>query len=459
MAYGPLRSVIRQLRRIVVAQGGARALSDAQLVEAFLHHRDETAVEMLVWRHGTMVLNLCRRILQDHHDAEDAFQATFLVFVRKAGSIGKGQSIGSWLYKTAVRVAYRLRTRLAKQPELCAAIELLHGYEPADDLIWRDLRSVLDEEIERLPEKYRAPIVLCYLQGHTNEEAAEILRCPKGTILSRLSRGRDQLKSRLTQRGLALSAGWLATHLSVNASSAAMPAALVDSTVKAANAFAAGHAASGLVSSSVAALTQGVLRTMFISRLTKAAVVMMAIAALWLGASSVAQWGLADASHSRQQALDRASNGQDKAQPKKANEFFATIKKVDGNKVTFNRSTRDKKVDDVTLTAVDNVKVFEKKLKDRLAPGQNFLATSSTSTPPNSSMSCSRTPSSLTTLPLKADSRTKSLSKKRRGTVRYDDLRVVANYSLPVEYGLELRPMIRTTSRKFISCAPSSSFK
>ena len=230
MADVRLRSIIRHLRRTLGSLTEVSSLSDTQLVQAFVYDRDEGAVEILVWRHGTMVLNLCRRILNDEHQAEDAFQATFLVFVRKAGSIGKRQSVGSWLYKVASRVAYQLRRKSAKQPEQRTAAELseLPGRGLADDLIWRDLRPVLDEEINRLPEKFRSPIVLCYLQGRTNDEAARLLGCPKETIRKRLWRAREALRSRLARRGLTLSAGWLATHLSVHASSAAARVALAD---------------------------------------------------------------------------------------------------------------------------------------------------------------------------------------------------------------------------------------
>src|ERR1700677_3089991 len=207
MADGQLRAVIGQLRRLIGGQGGS-TLTDSQLLDAFVARRDEAAFEVLVWRHGTMVFNLCRRILRDAHQAEDAFQATFLVFVRKAGSIGKRESLASWLYKVAFRIACRARARSAKDARSVADLDSLNSSDrnSSDDLLWRDLRPVLDEEINRLPEKYRAPFVLCHLQGHTNEEAAQLLGCPKGTILSRLSRGRERLRARLARRGLALSA-------------------------------------------------------------------------------------------------------------------------------------------------------------------------------------------------------------------------------------------------------------
>ena len=172
------------------------------------------AVEVLIWRYGTMVLNLCRRILHDEHQAEDAFQAAFLVFVRNARSISKRESVGHWLYKVAFRVAHRMRAKLAKQPERRAEFDEFTGREPANDLIWRDLRPVLDEEIAQLPEKYRAPIVLRYLQGLTNEETAEHLGCPKGAVRFRLARraGTAEVQSQPAWAG---TAGRLVGHVSV----------------------------------------------------------------------------------------------------------------------------------------------------------------------------------------------------------------------------------------------------
>jgi RNA polymerase sigma factor (sigma-70 family) len=282
MANGQIRADLGQLCRIIGRRSGC-TLTDAQLLENFVAQRDEASFEVLVWRHGTMVFNLCRRVLHDAHDAEDAFQAAFLVFARKAGSIGRGESVGSWLYKVAYRIALRLRSRTAKRSGFQEPADDLPAPESADEVDWRDLRPILDEEIDRLPEKYRTPFVLCYLEGHTNEEAAEQLGCPKGTILSRLARGRERLRGRLARRGLALSAAWLTTSLFSNASAAATPAVIVNSTVAAAIPFAAGHAAAGLVSSTVAALTQGALRTMFLTKLKFAATALMALAVLGTG--------------------------------------------------------------------------------------------------------------------------------------------------------------------------------
>lgn len=292
MAGKQLRAVVGQLRRLLGRDGGC-TLTDSHLLDDFVNRKDEAAFEVLVWRHSTMVLSLCERILHDSHDAEDAFQATFLVFARKAGSIGKGEAVGSWLYKVAYRVALRLRAKTTRSgnPE---PIDDLPAPDGGDEALWSDLRPVLDQEIDRLPEKYRAPFVLCYLQGHTNEEAAEQLGCPKGTVLSRLARGRERLRSRLVRRGVTLSVGGLAAALSQHAASAAVPPPLVNLTIKAAIPFAAGQAASGLVSASVAALTEGALHAMFMSKMKQLTAALVVVALLGT-TGTFARWALAEA--------------------------------------------------------------------------------------------------------------------------------------------------------------------
>ncbi|MBM3983894.1 MAG: RNA polymerase sigma factor, partial [Planctomycetes bacterium] len=203
MPRDPSAAILDPLRRLVTRHSGS-ALSDAQLVENFVARRDQASFEVLVWRHGAMVLALCRRVLRDAHEAEDAFQAAFLVFARKAGAIGRGAAVGPWLYKVAYRVALRMRATAAKRGAPAEPVEV--PAPPGPDPDWNDLRPVLDDEIARLPEKFRAPFVLCYLEGRTNEEAAEVLGCPKGTVLSRLARGRERLRARLARRGVALGA-------------------------------------------------------------------------------------------------------------------------------------------------------------------------------------------------------------------------------------------------------------
>src|SRR5262249_4735029 len=154
---------------------------------------------------GLLVLNVCRRVLRDEDDAEDAFQATFLVLARRARSIRRGESLGSWLYKVAYRAALAARAA-RKRAGRRTPLADLPAPEPADDPVGRAPRPVLDEEVSRLPDKYRAPFVLCYLEGKTTDEAAEPLGCPRGTVGTRLAWARERLRSRLARRGVALSA-------------------------------------------------------------------------------------------------------------------------------------------------------------------------------------------------------------------------------------------------------------
>jgi RNA polymerase sigma factor (sigma-70 family) len=193
MTRAPLDTVIRHLHKLVGGEQGG-GLSDADLLRRFLDSRDEAAFEVLVWRHGTMVLNVCRRILACEQDIEDAFQATFLALVREARSISQANAVAGWLYKVAYRVALRIKARLERLPaSVGGGIDLLAA-GAADDAGWHDLRPVLDEEVNRLPEKYRLPVILCYLEGKTNEEAAQQLHCPRGTIATRLAWARGRLR-------------------------------------------------------------------------------------------------------------------------------------------------------------------------------------------------------------------------------------------------------------------------
>ncbi|HKB03941.1 MAG TPA: RNA polymerase sigma factor, partial [Gemmataceae bacterium] len=183
-------------------------LADAELLERFVLRRDEVAFEAILHRHGPLVFGVCRRLL-DVHDAEDAFQATFLVLARRAGHIARPSFLGNWLYGVAFRVAARARKtagrrQMTERPdcELTAAAR-------ADDLADPDVAPVLHEEVRRLPDKYRAPVVLCYLEGKTNEEAAGRLRWPVGTVKTRPDKAREVLRTRLARRGIALTAGLL----------------------------------------------------------------------------------------------------------------------------------------------------------------------------------------------------------------------------------------------------------
>jgi RNA polymerase sigma factor (sigma-70 family) len=272
-----LNEVLRDLHKLTdVAR--ARDLNDGELLERFRVSREEAAFTVLVQRHGPMVWGVCRRILADPHDAEDAFQATFLVLVRKAGSIHKLGSVGSWLYGVACRVAVKARTRAATRRAQERRFVDMPRPDPVDERTWLELRAVLDEELSQLPEKYRAPVVLCYLEGKTHDEAARQLGCPRSSLSSRLGRARALLRQRLARRGLALTAGVLAAALAHKAGAAGMPALLMLFTIRAATRAAAGTAAAaGAVSPQVAALAEGVIETMSATKATVAAVFVLAL--------------------------------------------------------------------------------------------------------------------------------------------------------------------------------------
>src|SRR5262245_43446019 len=283
MATTQLDTVIRHLRRLGTGEPGGPA--DGQLLERVLADRDETAFAALVRRHGPTVLGVCRRVLRHEHDAEDAFQATFLALVRKARSIARRGSVGGWLYRVAYRAALAARARAAKRAAREEPWQALPAAASTDP-VWRDLRPVLDEEVNRLPEKYRVPFVLCYLAGQTTDEAARHLGWPRGTVGTRLAWARDRLRARLTRRGVALSAPLWAAVLAHQAA-AAVPAALAAVTVRAA----LGKAAAGVLSASVAALADAALKTLAAAKLKVAAVVLLAVgAAVGTGALARQAW-------------------------------------------------------------------------------------------------------------------------------------------------------------------------
>jgi RNA polymerase sigma factor (sigma-70 family) len=269
MATG-FRQVLAQLQQ---ADG---RLTDGQLLGRFVGARDEAAFAALVRRHGPMVFGVCRRVLGDFHDAEDAFQATFLVLARKAGSVAKRDSLGCWLYQVAYHTALEAGMGNARRRSREKPVgDLPHPVVvPAEAPDWR---SALDRELSLLPERYRAAIVACDLEGRTRREAARQLGVTEGTLSSRLARGRTLLAKRLTKCGVTLSGGALAVALSKEAS-AAVPAGLVSSTAKAAALMAAGQVAA--VSTTAVLLMKGVTKMMLLKKLRVVAGVVVVLAAL-----------------------------------------------------------------------------------------------------------------------------------------------------------------------------------
>ena len=252
-------------------------LADGELLGCFLEHRDEAAFAALVRRHGPMVWGVCRRLL-NHHDAEDAFQAAFLVLARKAASILPREMVANWLYGVAHQTALHARRTVARRRGRERQVTEMPEPKEVPQDFWDDLQPLLDKELSRLPDKYRVLIVLCDLEGQTRKEVARQLACPEGTVAGRLARARELLAKRLARNGISLAGGLLAMAA---VQGAGLPASLVVSTVQAATAGAAGQAAAtGLISTQVAALTEGVLKAMLLSKLKVATIVLLTLTLL-----------------------------------------------------------------------------------------------------------------------------------------------------------------------------------
>jgi RNA polymerase sigma factor (sigma-70 family) len=284
MAGSPMSEVVQHLRRAALLQDGA-GLTDGQLLERFVSRREAAAVGVLVRRHGPMVWGVCRRVLRNVADAEDAFQATFLVLIRRAASVVPREAVANWLYGVAYRTALKARATAAKRRARERQVAVMPEPEATEQGLWGDLQPLLDEELSRLPDKYRLAIVLCDLEGKTRKEAARQLGLPDGTVASRLMRGRALLAKRLARHGLAVSGGALAAVLAQNVASAGVPASVVSATIEAATLLAAGQVA-GAVSVKVAALTEGVLKTMLLDKLKGMVTVGLFVAVLGAGLSA-----------------------------------------------------------------------------------------------------------------------------------------------------------------------------
>jgi RNA polymerase sigma factor (sigma-70 family) len=280
MPTSSMNSVIEHLRRAVLGDGAG--LADGELLGVFIERHDEAAFSALVKRHSPMIWGVCRRLLS-HDDAEDAFQATFLVLVRKAASIMPREMVGNWLYGVAHQTALQARRAAARRMAREVQVTLMPDPEAVQQDQWPDVQPLLDQELSHLPDIYRAVIVLCDLEGRTRKEVARQLKVPEGTVGGRLARARAMLAKRLTQRGVALSGGALAAVLSEQAASAGAPNSVVVSTIKAATLFAAGKAAAtGALSVKVVALTEGVLKAMMFTKL-KTALAVLAVVLVVVG--------------------------------------------------------------------------------------------------------------------------------------------------------------------------------
>lgn len=273
--WNPLLQYLRRLSGSSSEQAG-----DSQLLERFLAQREEAAFAALVRRHGPMVFGLCRRILHSEQDAEDAFQATFLVLARKAASLLQHRSLGGWLHEVAYHLALRAKDNTLRRRQHEGEVRsMMPSEEPATEVARRELRSLLDEELRQLPAKYREPLILCYLEGKTNEQAALQLGWPAGSMSRRLMRGRELLRRRLLRRGVSLSAGLLATALVEEAASATVPPLLAASVARMVL-----QTSAVSIPASVAALVEGRIREMFLLKLRLALLATLTVVGVSAGA-------------------------------------------------------------------------------------------------------------------------------------------------------------------------------
>ncbi len=310
-------SPILHLIRRVVEDERVKVLPDQELLRRFSTERDEAAFAALLRRHGSMVLDICRNLLANEDDAEDAFQATFLVLAQRAWAIRKKSSVGSWLHGVAYRTALKAQAEFARRQKHEARAPGQPPAAPCHDLTWREVQQALHAELNRLSERYRAPLVLCYLEGKAQDEAALLLGVSRATVKKRLESGRAVLRVRLVRRGLGPAAVLAVAAWPAASVSAAVSSILVDSTVKAATSVAAGGFATSVVSATVAALTQGVLRTMFLSQL-KATTAALVIGGLLLSGLLVAALSGAPQSLLAQQpAAEKKDKPADKGAPAK----------------------------------------------------------------------------------------------------------------------------------------------
>jgi RNA polymerase sigma factor (sigma-70 family) len=294
--------VLQHLRKLA-GFGDRLEFSDRQLLKRFSAARDEAAFTALVERHGPLVLGVCRRVLQNSQDAEDAFQATFLVLARKAGAMGWQETIGPWLFRVAQRIAIKMRSqrtrRLGSETPLSSLSSAGAGADPENSVdvhqsptvtaVQKEAARYLDEELDRLPVKYRSPLILCYFQGKTNEQAARELGWPAGSISRHLARARELLRERLVRRGVGCTSAALAGLLVTQELSAAVPPALAQTTAHAGLLFFGRTATAGLISTNALTLAEGMLRTMTVTNLKMAVGVLLVLGVVGFGAGQAVQ--------------------------------------------------------------------------------------------------------------------------------------------------------------------------
>jgi RNA polymerase sigma factor (sigma-70 family) len=283
MDAGPISAVLQHVRRLAAVEAASQQ-SDAQILDRFLANHEEAAFAVLLQRHGPMVWRVCQRVLRHRQNAEDVFQATFLTLARKAAAIRKHASVACWLHGVAYRLSRRLQAQQARNLLGAANSTSPISKDPGEQASGQELQAVLDEELDRLAEAYRLPLVLCYLEDRTRDEAAEHLGWSLSTLKRRLQRGRKLLAARLMRRGVTLGVVLFSADLVKNTISAAVPSTLMNSTCNAALLVAAGKAAATIVSAQVAALSEGIVKAMTMAKLKLAVTAIVVVVTLAGGA-------------------------------------------------------------------------------------------------------------------------------------------------------------------------------
>jgi RNA polymerase sigma factor (sigma-70 family) len=319
MANAQLGTVIRYIRDVAVIREN-RDKTDSQLLTAFIVQRDQDAFSALVKRHGPLVLSVCRRILNHAQDAEDAFQATFLVLARHAASIRKRESLASWLHGAAYRMSKSARRAAARRRNHESQAQARQTSNPVWTVAWQEVQSLVDEETQRLPPTYREAFILCCLENRCYAEVARKLGQKEVTIRSRLARARLLLQKRLTKRGVSLTAVLSVAAIASDASAAAMSAPLIRSTVKASLAYAAGKTTAGIISSEVAALVQGITRTMFYAKVKITTALLLAVSVGTAGFGILGRQVLAGPSNQAE-----STNAQKESRPKAEGQAEAVL--------------------------------------------------------------------------------------------------------------------------------------
>jgi RNA polymerase sigma factor (sigma-70 family) len=294
-------------------------LSEWQLLARYLEQRDELAFEALVARHGPMVMGTCRRMLATESDVDDAFQATFLVLVRRARALGPRDAIGPWLHGVAARVSMRARSQAARRRRIQSIATEHSAIAAGPAAPDGELAAVLDQEVNRLPAKYRSPIVLCYLEGHTHEEAARQLKWPLGTVKGRLARARDLLRGRLLRRGIAPSLALLGASFA-RESSAALEREFLEQTVSNCMKVTLGGASVESLSVSIAGLVKGALWAMIVEKLKWTSVATIALGLVLTGVAVMARQGGSSPPKSRPRAGALVDNRQTAADTESADQ-------------------------------------------------------------------------------------------------------------------------------------------